>query len=115
LLHPQEKRLPALSEAELRPAIEDAISGRRGAFVYAPGLFEKLDSRNVSIQDLLHVCHTWQKLTVEWDDKYNGWRYLLDGPNLNGNWMRVILARNTTPEEIVAVTGFRYSRGRKQS
>lgn len=53
-------------------------------------------------------------MTPEWDEKYNCWRYVLEGPNLNAKWMRVVVAHNTVPaEQFVAITGFRYSRGKK--
>jgi hypothetical protein len=116
LLHSGTKPEP-LSASDLRQAIEDAISGKKGVFVYDPDiLFPKLASHDVSIQDLLHVCHTWQTMTPGWDDKYSCWRYILEGSNLSGKWMRAILAHNTVPsEEFVAINGFRVSRKRKKS
>jgi len=114
LLHPGGRPTP-LSEVQLRQAIEDAIAGRRGAFLYAPDLIDKLAARGVSIQDLLHVCHTWLVMTAEWDDPYCCWRYMVEGPNLDARWMLVVLAHNTVPkEEFIAITGFRYSRGKKK-
>ncbi|THJ23340.1 MAG: hypothetical protein CAF45_008065 [Nitrospira sp. CG24E] len=107
-------RQPSLSNAELRKALEDAISRGIGVFFYDPALLGKLAGHNVSTQDLLHVCHTWRVMTPEWDEKYNCWRYVLEGPNLNAKWMRVVVAHNTVPaEQFVAITGFRYSRGKK--
>jgi hypothetical protein len=113
LLHSGPRPTP-LSESELRRAIGDAISGKNGLFLYNPDLLGKLAGHGVSTQDLLHVCHAWQAMTPEWDDRYNGWRYILEGPNLNGKWMRVVIAHNAAPaEQFVAITGFRYSRGQK--
>jgi hypothetical protein len=113
LLHSPKARPPALSEAELRTAIEDAIAGRKGMFLYDP---KHVAKHNVSIQDILHVCHTWTAMTVQWDQKYVGWRYLIEGLNLSEKWMRVVIAVNTFPSDaVVAVTGFRYSRGKKKT
>ena len=53
-------------------------------------------------------------MAPEFVDDYGCWRYVLQGMNLNGNWMKVIIAHHASPpEEIMAITGFRYSRGKK--
>ena len=108
MLH-QGERPPQLTESELRAAIEDAIAGRKGVFIYDP---DHIARHNVNTEDVLHICHTWTTRTVEWNANYFQWRYLIEGLNLNEKWMRVVIAVNTTPnDEVVAVTGHHYSRG----
>lgn len=104
-----------LSEAELREVIEDSFLSRNGrTFYYDPELLNKLSRHGVFIQDLLHILHTWQRMEPVWDEKYSGWRYILQGLNLNAKWMKAVIAHNRFPaEEIVAITGFKYSRGGK--
>ncbi len=80
----------------LGQAIIDAIEGRNGRFLYGPDLFEKLEKHKCSILDLSHVCRTWEREAHELDD-YDCWRYVLEGPNLNGKWMRAIVAHTITP------------------
>jgi uncharacterized DUF497 family protein len=100
---------PELSEAELRKVI---VQARRGdSFLYSPRLFEKLARHGVSIQDLLYVSDHWEVLRstrlVQGE-----WRYRLEGPNLDDKWMAVVLSVKETAS-VIAITGFRFARGKK--
>jgi len=110
LLHPQ-----YLSDAELKRVIVAALNNDDGAkFTYNPEeLLPKLEKHGVSIQDLIHVCRNWVWVRErKWDS--STWRYVVEGENLDGRWMRVVIATYTNPINVIAVTGFNYSRGRKQ-
>jgi hypothetical protein len=114
-LIPEAERPAQLTEAALREAIENAINERGAIFAYAPDLFKKLQKHNVSIQDLLHICRAWTVLgEARWDDNYDGWRYRIEGINLNGKWMAGVLAVNINPQMIVAFTGYRLSPKRRK-
>ncbi len=97
-----------LSETDLRKAI---ASARRGdGFLYSPQLFEKLALHGVSIQDLLYVSEHWELIrSTRW--VYGEWRYRIEGPNLDGKWMAVVLSVKG-PSAVVAITGFRFARGK---
>lgn len=99
----------ALSEAELRKVIAQAR--RRDSFLYSQHLFEKLARHGVSIQDLLHVSDHWEVLRstrlVQGE-----WRYRLEGPNLDDKWMAVVLCVKEAAS-VIAITGFRFARGKK--
>jgi len=94
----------------LRKAIENALEEKDGAkFYYQPRLFEKLERHGVTMQDLLHICRTWEVLhRVQRDGA--SWRYKIGGWNCDHKWMAVVLAVNDHAN-IVAITGFRFSRG----
>ena len=105
--------MPKLGDDELRPIIEGALTEKDGAkFVYQPELFDKLEKHRVTIQDLLHVCRNWEILQdVRWDGV--SWRYKICGWNCDNKWMAVVLAINNH-SNVVAITGFRFSRGRRK-
>ena len=111
MLHSQNEPDP-LSDDALRRAILAAIDNEAGArFIYDEKLVAKLQKRAVSLQDVLCVCRSWQwRRSTEWDN--STWRYRIEGENLNGHLMSVVLAVYTNPIVCVAVTGFRCSRGR---
>lgn len=112
MLHRSQRPAP-LSDDVLRQAILDAIANTGGAkFVFADGLYEKLAVRGVSDQDLLCVCRQWERVTARTWDKLS-WRYRIEGENLDGHWMSVVVAVSTTQSTIVAITAFRFSRGRR--
>ena len=98
-----------LSEAELRKVITEARNS--DSFLYSHQLFEKLAKHGVSVQDLLHVSDHWEVMRstrlVQGE-----WRYRLEGPNLDGKWMAVVLCVKG-PSSVVAITGFRFARGKK--
>lgn len=104
--------MPKLEDEELRRIIEDALAEKDGAkFVYQPELFDKLEKHRATIQDLLHVCRKWEVLQdVRWDGV--SWRYKICGWNCDNKWMAVVLAINDR-SNVVAITGFRFSRGRR--
>lgn len=98
-----------LSEADLRKVITNARRGN--GFLYSPQLFEKLARHGVSIQDLLHVSDHWELIrSTRW--VHGEWRYRIEGPNLDGKWMAVVLSVKG-PSSVVAITGFRFARGKK--
>lgn len=103
-----------LSEGQLREALLAALNGEFGAkFILQEGLFDKLEAHGVSDLDLLHVCKSWQVLRESsWDG--SAWRYRIEGDNLDGKWMAVVLAVYINPIIAVAITGFQFSRGRRK-
>jgi len=106
LLH----RPEPLSEADLRRVFAKTLSGLEG-LLYSPKLFEKLERHGVSIQDLLHVCRHWELIrSTRW--QYGEWRYRVEGPNLDGKWMAAVVSVKS-PSSILAITGFRFARGKK--
>lgn len=114
MLHSVNKPSP-LTDNELRGAISSAINNEGGAkFVYDPDvLLPKLERHGVSIQDLLCICQSWVwRRETRWDK--NTWRYKIEGEDLDGHWMAVVIAVYTNPVKCVAVTGFRVSRGRRK-
>ncbi|MEO6665685.1 MAG: hypothetical protein ABIO65_02775 [Nitrospiria bacterium] len=90
----------------------DQVLTRDGALVYGASLFEKLARRGVSVLDLLHVCRRWEVLRST-RFEYGEWRYRIEGPNLDGKWMAVVLSVQPEPVRAVAITAFRFARGRK--
>jgi len=104
-----------LSEDQLRQVIRAASNKEEGtSFLYGDQLFAKLGKHGVAIQDLLWVCKTWEVLrTVKWDG--HAWRYRIEGMNVDGKWMAVVVAVYRTPPTVVAVTGFRFPRGKRKS
>lgn len=97
-----------LSEADLRKVIANARRGN--GFLYSPQLFEKLARHGVSIQDLLHVSEHWELIrTTRWAQ--GEWRYRIEGLNLDEKWMAVVLSVKG-PSSVVAITGFRFARGK---
>ncbi len=103
-----------LSEEELRRAILQALDEKDGArFVYDEKLSKKLADRRLSVQDLRCVCRDWQHLrSIEWDG--SSWRYRVEGENLDGRWMATVLAVELNPTVVIAITGFRFARGRRK-
>lgn len=98
-----------ISEAELRKAIGRAL--HQGEFVYGSTLLEKLASHGVTMVDLLHVCEHWELIrSVRWAG--GAWRYRIEGPNSDGKWMAVVLSAKDPDAEVVAITGFRFARGK---
>jgi len=105
LLH----RPDPLSETDLRRVFAKALSSPDG-LVYSPKLFEKLGRHGVSIHDLLHVCRNWELIrSTRW--QYGEWRYRVEGLNLDGKWMAVVVSVKS-PSSILAITGFRFARGK---
>ncbi len=101
--------VPPLTEAELRRVLDEVLT-REGALVYGGNLFEKLTRRGVSVLDLLHVCRHWQVLRST-RVAYGERRYRIEGPNLDGKWMAVVLSVRPEPPRAVAITAFRFARG----
>lgn len=97
-----------LSEADLRKVIAKARRG--GGFLYSPQLFEKLGRHGVSVQDLLYVSEHWELIRTT-RLVHGEWRYRIEGPNLDGKWMAVVLSVKG-PSAVVAITGFRFARGK---
>ena len=105
-----------LSLEGLRKAIQDALNNKNGAkFIYNPEkLLEKLEKHGVSIQDLLCVCRGWEAIgTTRWQT--GAWRYRIEGYNTDKKWMAAVLSITVNPTVVVAITGFRFSRGRRKS
>jgi hypothetical protein len=98
-----------LSEAELRKVIGRALY--QGELIYGSTLMEKLASHGVTMVDLLHVCGHWELIrSVRWAG--GAWRYRIEGPNSDGKWMAVVLSVKDPDAEVVAITGFRFARGK---
>lgn len=86
-------------------------NARKGdGFLYSPQLFEKLARHGVSIQDLLYVSEHWELIRIT-RRVHGEWRYRIEGPNLDGKWMAVVLSVKG-PSAVVAITGFRFARGK---
>lgn len=105
----------SLSEEDLRQAIEHALNNINGAkFIYDPEkLLEKLEKHGVSIQDLLCVCRGWEVFrSTRWER--GTWRYRIEGYNSDKKWMAAVLSVTVNPTVVVAITGFRYSKGRRK-
>lgn len=105
-----------LNEKDLRRIIDDALNEKNGArFIYDPTtLLNKLEKHGVSIQDLLCVCRGWDVLrSFRWQRK--AWRYRIEGYNSDKKWMAAVLSITSNPTVVVAITGFRFSRGRRKS
>ena len=98
-----------LSEAELRKVIRRAL--HQGELIYGNLLLEKLAGHGVTMVDLLHVCEHWELIrSVRWAGE--AWRYRIEGPNSDGKWMAVVLSVKDPDVEVVAITGFRFARGK---
>lgn len=102
---------PPLTATELRRVLDQVLS-REGALVYGASLFEKLARRGVTVLDLLNVCRRWEVLRST-RFEYGEWRYRIEGPNLDGKWMAVVLSVRPDPPRAVAITAFRFARGRR--
>lgn len=97
------------SEAELRKVIGRVL--HQGELIYGGTLLKKLASHGVTMVDLLHVCEHWELIrTVRWAG--GAWRYRIEGPNSDGKWMAVVLSVKDSDAEVVAITGFRFARGK---
>ena len=103
---------PPLTATELRVVLDQVLTSE-GALVYGARLFEKLARRGVSVLDLLHVCRHWDVLRST-RVEYGEWRYRIEGPNLDGKWMAMVLSVRPDPPRAVAITAFRFARGRKR-
>jgi len=103
-----------LGAEQLREVIVAALNSEfRAKFIFQDDLFDKLQGHGVSDLDLLHVCRNWQRLHgSSWDG--TAWRYRIEGDNLDGKWMAVVLAVYVNPILVVAITGFQFSRGRRK-
>lgn len=113
---PSDAMRQPLSQEDLRQAIQQALNNKDGArFMYDPGkLLEKLEKHGVSIQDLLCVCRGWEVLqSTRWDG--GTWRYRIEGYNSDKKWMAAVLSVMVNPTVVVAITGFRFSRGGRKS
>lgn len=103
---------PPLTAAELRLVLDQVLASN-GALVYGASLFEKLARRGVTVLDLLNVCRRWEVLRST-RFEYGEWRYRIEGPNLDGKWMAVVLSVRPDPPRAVAITAFRFARGRRR-
>ena len=103
---------PPLTATELRVVLDQVLT-RDVALVYGARLFEKLARHVVSVLDLLHVCRRWE-VVHSTRFEYGEWRYRIEGPNLDGKWMAVVLSVQPEPPRAVAITAFRFARGRKR-
>ena len=111
---PGKTRPGFLSIDALRKVIKAALDNAGNArFRYGINLFGKLQRHGVSIQDLLYVCHQWQILrSIKW--QRGAWRYKIEGDNCDGRWMAVVLAIIMNHNDVVAITGFLFTRGRNK-
>ncbi len=73
--------------------------------------WKNLHPYGITIVDLLHVCEHWELIrSVRWAG--GTWRYRIEGPNSDGKWMAVVLSVKDSDAEVVAITGFRFARGK---
>ena len=95
------KKPSALSEANLKKAVVNAIN--RGWWVYSDHITNRFPTRNLSTQDVLHICRKGGMFRKpQW--RKGQWRYRLEGFNLDRKWMSVILAVNGTTGYVTAIT-----------
>jgi len=113
LLHSRsEKAKPEkLSAPQLRKAILQALNSEHSArFIQGKKLFEKLEGHGVTIEDLFEVCRKWKVLrSPRWQKGM--WRYRIEGYNCDNRWMAAVVAVQSNPTVVVAITGFHFSRG----
>lgn len=93
-----------LTEVELKKIVLNSIVAR--TFKHSNHLFDRISERNLSIQDVRHICQNGKLIGTNWDMERSQWRYELRCKALDRIETSVVLAITQDQYFVIAITTY---------
>ncbi|WP_084511584.1 DUF4258 domain-containing protein [Desulfatibacillum aliphaticivorans] len=91
-----------MTREELTRLIRDA--SRFGTIFYSDHCFERMDDRNVEIEDVENVIDCGEVLRFEWDPEFENWKAEMTGVDIEGDPLSIQIAINVDGRQATIIT-----------